>query len=129
MVTECSCSVLFCCLFRWGVPQGADAEVALRTCLGEIERCYSDNGLPFFLNMQSERVGWLPLPSQVPQSIRRVSSIHVLICLHSVNRQKHYNLEQNEKTLLPTRFLKNKKQQLTSCSDIRGEPFRCCAPN
>ena len=51
---------LFEMRFRWGVPSGADAELAVQTCFGEIDRCYKENTFPFFLSMVSERVGWIP---------------------------------------------------------------------
>ncbi|XP_077981357.1 telomerase protein component 1-like [Glandiceps talaboti] len=57
------------CDLRWGVPKDTTTEETLRTCLGEIDRCYSDNVMPFFLNLTSERCGWIPNRSEVPQSV------------------------------------------------------------
>ena len=34
-----------------GVPKDSNTEGTLRACLGEIDRCYQDNIMPFFLNM------------------------------------------------------------------------------
>ena len=62
--------------FRWGVPSGADAELAVQTCLGEIERCYKENTFPFFLSMLSERVGWIPDHDAVSDAIRLILSDH-----------------------------------------------------
>ena len=42
----------------------------MRACLGEIDRCYQDNIMPFFLNMTSERIGWIPLGDQIPEAVR-----------------------------------------------------------
>nr|XP_006815135.1 PREDICTED: telomerase protein component 1-like [Saccoglossus kowalevskii] len=57
------------CDLRWGVPKDTTTEETLRTCLGEIDRCYADNVMPFFLNLTSERCGWVPNRSEVPQSV------------------------------------------------------------
>ncbi|XP_070562961.1 TPR repeat-containing protein DDB_G0287407-like isoform X2 [Ptychodera flava] len=68
------------CDLRWGVPKDTTTEETLRTCLGEIDRCYSDNIMPFFLNLTSpethtllrfvcERCGWIPNRNEVPQSV------------------------------------------------------------
>jgi len=43
----------------------------MKACLGEIDRCYSDNVMPFFLNMTSERVGWVPTVDEIPEVIQR----------------------------------------------------------
>jgi len=34
-----------------GVPKDFTSEGTLRACLGEIDRCYSENVMPFFVNM------------------------------------------------------------------------------
>jgi len=34
-----------------GVPKDFTSEGTLRACLGEIDRCYSENIMPFFVNM------------------------------------------------------------------------------
>ncbi|XP_064629063.1 TPR repeat-containing protein DDB_G0287407-like isoform X2 [Lineus longissimus] len=57
------------CDLRWGIPKDSTSELTLRTCLGEIDRCYADNVKPFFLNMTSERIGWIPLPGEIPQNL------------------------------------------------------------
>ncbi|XP_071951905.1 telomerase protein component 1-like isoform X2 [Antedon mediterranea] len=57
------------CDLRWGVPVDSSTEETLRVCLGEIDRCYQDNIMPFFLNLTSERCGWIPNPLEVPDSI------------------------------------------------------------
>ncbi|XP_072035865.1 TPR repeat-containing protein DDB_G0287407-like isoform X2 [Amphiura filiformis] len=59
------------CDLRWGVPKDTTTEETLRTCLGEIDRCYSDNIMPFFLNMTSERCGWIPGGMEVPMSLAK----------------------------------------------------------
>ncbi|XP_033125459.1 telomerase protein component 1-like isoform X1 [Anneissia japonica] len=58
------------CDLRWGVPKDTTSEETLRTCLGEIDRCYQDNIMPFFLNMTCARCGWIPNDSEVPQSVK-----------------------------------------------------------
>lgn len=71
---------------RWGVPKESTAEVSLclffariwlvqriqtvfRTCLGELDRCYDDNGFPFFVNLLSHRYGWVPSMAEVPAAV------------------------------------------------------------
>ncbi|CAH1785090.1 unnamed protein product [Owenia fusiformis] len=58
------------CDLRWGVPKDSTTETTLRTCLEEIDRCYQDNIMPFFVNMTSERIGWIPIGEEVPASIK-----------------------------------------------------------
>nr|XP_054748224.1 TPR repeat-containing protein DDB_G0287407-like isoform X1 [Lytechinus pictus] len=76
------------CDLRWGVPKDTTSEETLRTCLSEIDRCYQDNIMPFFLNLTSpeqltklipylsqipddsgERCGWIPNQMEVPESV------------------------------------------------------------
>ncbi|CAH1244024.1 TEP1 [Branchiostoma lanceolatum] len=57
------------CDLRWGVPKDTTTETTLRTCLSEIDRCHQDNVMPFFVNMTSERCGWVPAVEDVPQAI------------------------------------------------------------
>ncbi|XP_077982009.1 telomerase protein component 1-like [Glandiceps talaboti] len=57
------------CDLRWGVPKDTTSEETLRICLGEIDRCYADNVMPFFLNLTSERCGWIPSSAEVPQAL------------------------------------------------------------
>ncbi|XP_022087926.1 telomerase protein component 1-like [Acanthaster planci] len=59
------------CDLRWGVPKDTSSEETLRLCLGEIDRCYQDNIMPFFLNLTSERCGWIPTPYDVPESLAK----------------------------------------------------------
>ena len=42
----------------------------MRMCLSEIDRCRQDNYYPFFLNMTSERCGWVPSEAEVPPGVR-----------------------------------------------------------
>ncbi|XP_047134858.1 telomerase protein component 1 isoform X1 [Hydra vulgaris] len=49
------------CDLRWGVPKNTDSKDTISTCLDEVSRCIKEtNGHPFFLNMLSERYGWIP---------------------------------------------------------------------
>ena len=43
--------LMFLLIDLQGVPKDTTTEETLRTCLGEIDRCYADNIMPFFLNM------------------------------------------------------------------------------
>ena len=52
------------------MPKDSNTELTLRACLGEIDRCYQDNIMPFFLNMTSERIGWIPVGDDVPEAVR-----------------------------------------------------------
>ncbi|CAH1783141.1 unnamed protein product, partial [Owenia fusiformis] len=58
------------CDLRWGVPKDSTTESTLRTCLGEIDRCYQDNIMPFFVNMTSERIGWIPRGPDIPEGLK-----------------------------------------------------------
>eukprot|EP00042_Codosiga_hollandica_P046616 m.492081 g.492081 ORF g.492081 m.492081 type:complete len:1245 (+) comp57275_c0_seq1:82-3816(+) len=55
---------------RWGVPKESTAETVFRTCLEELDRCYAENELPFFLSLLSHRYGWVPSIQDVPTSVR-----------------------------------------------------------
>ena len=44
-------------------------QTIMRTCLGELDRCYEDNTTPFFLNILSHRYGWVPTMDEVPASV------------------------------------------------------------
>ncbi|XP_070560675.1 TPR repeat-containing protein DDB_G0287407-like [Ptychodera flava] len=57
------------CDLRWGVPKDSTDEETLRTCLEEIDRCYAENKFPYFLNMTSERCGWIPEQGKVPSNL------------------------------------------------------------
>ncbi|XP_071955372.1 telomerase protein component 1-like [Antedon mediterranea] len=49
------------CDLRWGVPRDSTTKTTICTCLDEIERCHEEaEGDGFFLNMLSERYGWVP---------------------------------------------------------------------
>ena len=44
------------CDLRWGVPSDSTSDDTIMTCLGELDRCYEDNGEnPFFIGMISEK--------------------------------------------------------------------------
>jgi nephrocystin-3 len=85
------------CDLRWGVPKDTTTEETLRTCLGEIDRCYQDNIMPFFLNLTSERCGWIPSQMEVPQSIasdyRWIHGLSVteMEILHGAYRKDNFN--------------------------------------
>ncbi|XP_013381732.1 TPR repeat-containing protein DDB_G0287407 isoform X2 [Lingula anatina] len=57
------------CDLRWGVPKNTSDELVLRTCLEEIDRCIKENNMPYFINMTSERVGWIPKTGDVPPNL------------------------------------------------------------
>ena len=44
-------------------------QTVFRTCLSEIDRCKRDNINPFFINLLSERYGWVPVGEQLPASV------------------------------------------------------------
>ncbi|XP_033636001.1 telomerase protein component 1-like isoform X1 [Asterias rubens] len=82
---------------RWGVPKDTTSEDTLRLCLGEIDRCYSDNIMPFFLNMTSERCGWVPGSMEVPENLhqeyRWINGLSVteMEIMHGSYRKDNYN--------------------------------------
>ncbi len=55
---------------KQGVPKDSTTETTMRMCLSEIDRCRHDNFYPFFLNMTSERCGWVPNEAEVPDGVR-----------------------------------------------------------
>ena len=55
---------------RWGVPADASTEEKLRQCLEEIDRCYDENVVPFFINLTSDRCGWVPESDQLPAPLK-----------------------------------------------------------
>ncbi|XP_013383728.1 NACHT and WD repeat domain-containing protein 2 [Lingula anatina] len=57
------------CDLRWGVPKNTSNELVLRTCLEEIDRCVKENTMPYFINMLSERVGWVVKDGDVPSNL------------------------------------------------------------
>ncbi|PIK50950.1 putative telomerase protein component 1 [Apostichopus japonicus] len=66
------------CDLRWGVPKDTTTENTLRTCLGELDRCYADNhafsfehdkDLEEFKQTEPERCGWIPGLSEVPRGL------------------------------------------------------------
>mgnify|MGYP000473364716 CR=1 FL=1 len=57
------------CDLRWGVPKDSTTEDIIRTCLGELDRCIQENTNPFFINLLSERYGWIPTAEQVPAAV------------------------------------------------------------
>ncbi|XP_022080358.1 telomerase protein component 1-like isoform X2 [Acanthaster planci] len=85
------------CDLRWGVPKDTTTEETLRTCLGEIDRCYQDNVMPFFLNLTSERCGWIPNQMEVPESIasdyRWIHGLSVteMEIMHGAYRKDNFN--------------------------------------
>ena len=58
------------CDLRWGVPKETTTKEILQTCLAEVDRCRAESGQPYFLNMLSERYGWVPSVDDVPNEIR-----------------------------------------------------------
>lgn len=48
------------CDLRWGVPKDSSTEQTIKICLGELDRCYEDNIVPYFLNLNCARAGWIP---------------------------------------------------------------------
>lgn len=57
------------CDLRWGVPKETTSEKTIRTCLEEIDRCYEDNKVPYFVNMTCKRIGWIPVASELPPNL------------------------------------------------------------
>ena len=74
-----------------------DIETPLKTCLGEIDRCAAENIAPFFINMISERIGWIPNEDQIPfRFIEEYSwikgmSVTEMEIMHGAYRSKNPN--------------------------------------
>ncbi|PVD30644.1 hypothetical protein C0Q70_09917 [Pomacea canaliculata] len=58
------------CDLRWGIPEGADTRDTLLTCLSEIDRGRQENEYVYFLNMLSERYGFVLNVEEVPDDIK-----------------------------------------------------------
>ncbi|XP_077984629.1 telomerase protein component 1-like [Glandiceps talaboti] len=58
------------CDLRWGIPKDSTTEATIQTCLSEIDRCKEENQYPYFVNLLSERYGWVPEMNEVPDDIR-----------------------------------------------------------
>ncbi|XP_064618005.1 telomerase protein component 1-like [Liolophura sinensis] len=58
------------CDLRWGIPKDSDTSKTLIGCLSQIDRCREENECPYFLCMLSERYGWCPQPTEVPDHIK-----------------------------------------------------------
>ena len=57
------------CDLRWGIPNDATLDVAIRLCLEEIDECKAAHAQPYFIGMLSERYGNVPGADRVPESI------------------------------------------------------------
>ncbi|CAF2483758.1 unnamed protein product [Rotaria sp. Silwood2] len=57
------------CDLRWGVPKDSTTEQTILTCLEELDRCFEDNGQPFFIGLVSDKYGWVPKLSELPKNI------------------------------------------------------------
>ncbi|KAJ8026575.1 Telomerase protein component 1 [Holothuria leucospilota] len=87
------------CDLRWGVPKDTTTEETLRMCLGEIDRCYQDNVMPFFLNLTRAGCGWIPTAYDISASLakeyRWVQGLSVteMEILHGAYRSDNPNCE------------------------------------
>ncbi|CAF4588702.1 unnamed protein product [Rotaria sp. Silwood1] len=57
------------CDLRWGVPKDSTTEQTILTCLEELDRCFEDNGQPFFIGLLSDKYGWVPKLNELPKNI------------------------------------------------------------
>ncbi|CAF0736436.1 unnamed protein product [Rotaria sordida] len=57
------------CDLRWGVPKDSTTEQTILTCLEELDRCFEDNGQPFFIGLVSDKYGWVPKLNELPKNI------------------------------------------------------------
>ncbi|CAF0801098.1 unnamed protein product [Adineta steineri] len=57
------------CDLRWGVPKDSTTEQTILTCLEELDRCFEDNGQPFFIGLVSDKYGWVPKINDLPKNI------------------------------------------------------------
>ena len=54
---------------RWGVTEEAGNDHrAMEICLSELKRCQKVTPRPNFLVLLGERYGWVPIPTNIPQS-------------------------------------------------------------
>ncbi|UJR37208.1 hypothetical protein I4U23_029917 [Adineta vaga] len=58
------------CDLRWGVPKDSTTEQTILTCLEELDRCFEDNGQPFFIGLISDKYGWVPKLHELPDNIK-----------------------------------------------------------
>ncbi|KAJ8315779.1 hypothetical protein KUTeg_007929 [Tegillarca granosa] len=86
------------CDLRWGVPKDSNTHDTICACMEELDRCFEENDeQPFFLNLLSERFGWVPTEAEVPEDIRtrynwvNGASITLMEILHGAYRTKNPN--------------------------------------
>ncbi|KAK2154284.1 hypothetical protein LSH36_272g06050 [Paralvinella palmiformis] len=95
---ECRKLHLVECDLRWGIPNDLSSSAAIATCLSELDRCNEEtDGEPFFINMLSERYGWIPSAEDLTEDLQEsydwipgVSITHMEI-LHGAYRIKNPN--------------------------------------
>ncbi|CAF1487348.1 unnamed protein product [Adineta ricciae] len=57
------------CDLRWGVPKDSTTEQTILACMEELDRCFEDNGQPFFIGLVSDKYGWVPKITELPGCI------------------------------------------------------------
>jgi hypothetical protein len=57
------------CDLRWGVPKDSTSKEILHACFSEIDRCKEVHDA-LFINMLSERYGWVCSPQEVPEEMK-----------------------------------------------------------
>ncbi|KAH3766484.1 telomerase protein component 1 [Pelomyxa schiedti] len=85
------------CDLRWGVPKDSTSGDTLRVCLGELDRCVSENVHPFFVGLLGDRCGWVPAHEEVPPALHAKYhwvdgfSVTGMEIMHGVYRTKSPN--------------------------------------
>jgi hypothetical protein len=85
------------CDLRWGVPADTTSDNTILTCLKELDRCYKDNGQPFFIGLLGEKYGWVPdITKLSPDLVERYKwipdiSITFMEYLHGALRSRNSN--------------------------------------
>ena len=82
---------------RWGVTKDSTSDQTILTCLNEIDRCFEENGQPFFVGLLGEKYGWVPeldkLSNEIKEKYDWIPNISITFMefLHGALRSRNKN--------------------------------------
>ncbi|CAF1677389.1 unnamed protein product [Rotaria magnacalcarata] len=132
------------CDLRWGVPKDSTTEQTILTCLEELDRCFDDNGQPFFIGLVSDKYGWVPrldeLPTNITKRYRWIdgASITLMEFIHGAFRTHNPNalfLIRNSENILKSipdkykdRFQDKDEYNQNQVQELRNQLHRLVSP-
>ncbi|CAF4239056.1 unnamed protein product [Rotaria magnacalcarata] len=132
------------CDLRWGVPKDSTTEQTILTCLEELDRCFDDNGQPFFIGLVSDKYGWVPrldeLPTNITKRYRWIdgASITLMEFIHGAFRTHNPNalfLIRNSENILKSipdkykdRFQDKDEYNQNQIQELRNQLHRLVSP-